>query len=70
LDFRKLAKLSVPGGVIRNIALGAAFLAADANEAVEMKHLFEAAVTELAKMRQKPVGNINDWIAEPKSKSK
>ncbi len=68
LNFRKLAQLAISGGVIRNIALGAAFLAADAGEAVEMKHLFDAAVTELAKMRQKPLGNINEWIAEPKSK--
>jgi hypothetical protein len=50
LDFRKLAQLHVPGGSIRNIALNAAFLAADANDLVTMAHLLAAATAESAKL--------------------
>ena len=39
IDPARLAKLSVTGGTIRNIALSAAFLAADAGTAVTMAHL-------------------------------
>jgi hypothetical protein len=42
LDAQRLAQLNVAGGNIRNIALNAAFLAADAGEAVGMKHLLQA----------------------------
>ena len=47
-----LARLSVAGGNIRNIALGAAFLAADAGEAVQMHHLLRAAQGEYAKLER------------------
>ncbi|MEM9578071.1 MAG: ATP-binding protein [Pseudomonadota bacterium] len=43
IDVQMLARLSVPGGVIRNIALSAAFLAAEANAPLSMAHLFRAA---------------------------
>jgi hypothetical protein len=56
LDLEKLARLNVSGGNIRNIALSAAFLAADAREAVCMKHLLLAAQTEYAKL-EKPLGD-------------
>jgi hypothetical protein len=49
LDYRKLAQLQVAGGHIRNIALNAAFLAADAGEPVGMRHLLNAAHGEGAK---------------------
>jgi len=49
LDYRKLAQLQVAGGNIRNIALNAAFLAADAGEAVGMAHLLQAAHGEGSK---------------------
>lgn len=54
LDFAKLARLNVTGGTIRNIALGASFLAADEGEPVRMEHLSHAARTEYAKLG-KPV---------------
>lgn len=52
LDYTKLAKLNVAGGNIRNIALNAAFLAADAGEAVGMKHLKSAAQSEYVKLER------------------
>jgi ATP-dependent 26S proteasome regulatory subunit len=52
LDVMKLAKLNVPGGNIRNIALNAAFLAAHAGEPVRMSHLCEAARNEYAKLER------------------
>lgn len=54
LAMLKLARLNVAGGNIRNIALNAAFLAADANEPVRMNHLLRAARTEYAKI-EKPL---------------
>ncbi len=50
VDPAKLAKLNVAGGSIRNIALNAAFLAAEAGEAVGMAHILAAARTEYAKI--------------------
>lgn len=50
LDLSKLARLNVAGGNIRNIALNAAFLAADSGESVKMKHLLNAARSEYAKL--------------------
>src|SRR5207245_7904856 len=46
LSVAKLARLNVAGGSIRNIALGAAFLAADAGTPVRMRHLLHAAHRE------------------------
>jgi hypothetical protein len=54
LDVDKLARLNVAGGNIRNIALQAAFLAADADEPVRMAHLLRAARSEYAKL-EKPL---------------
>lgn len=50
LDADRLARLRIAGGNIRNIALNAAFLAADAGEPVQMHHLREAARSEYAKL--------------------
>ncbi|MBG1265341.1 ATP-binding protein [Nostoc sp. WHI] len=63
LDALQLARLNVAGGNIRNIALNAAFLAADAGEAVQMKHVLRAAQTEYTKL-EKPLteGEIGGWI--------
>jgi ATP-dependent 26S proteasome regulatory subunit len=63
LDMVKLAKLHVAGGNIRNIALSAAFLAADAKEPVRMNHLLRAARTEYAKI-EKPLtdAEIGGWV--------
>ena len=52
IDYRKLAKLNLPGGNIRNIALNAAFLAADASEPMAMTHLLRAAQSESAKLER------------------
>jgi ATP-dependent 26S proteasome regulatory subunit len=62
IDFSRLARLSIPGGNIHNIALHAAFLAADANESVTMTHLVRAARTEYAKL-EKPLteSEIGGW---------
>ena len=62
LDITKLARLNVAGGNIRNIALNAAFLAADANEPVRMNHLLRAAQTEYRKI-EKPLtdAEIGGW---------
>jgi hypothetical protein len=54
VDFDRLAALNVPGGAIANIALNAAFLAAQAGQPVTMPILFAAAQTELRKL-ERPV---------------
>ena len=46
----RLSQLALAGGNIRNIALAAAFLAADAEEPVRMEHLYDAARSEYAKL--------------------
>jgi hypothetical protein len=63
LDPARLARLSLPGGNIRNIALNAAFLAADADEAVAMSHILQAARSEYAKL-EKPLTEAEtlDWV--------
>ena len=53
VDHTKLARLNVAGGSIRNIALNAAFLAAEMRTSVGMKHLLQAARSEGAK-RDRP----------------
>jgi hypothetical protein len=62
LEMAKLARLHVAGGNIRNIALNAAFLAADANEPVRMSHVLRAARTEFRKI-EKPLtaAEIGGW---------
>jgi SpoVK/Ycf46/Vps4 family AAA+-type ATPase len=63
LDLQKLSRLNVAGGNIRNVALNAAFLAADAGEPVLMTHLLRAARSEYAKL-EKPLSEseIEGWI--------
>jgi ATP-dependent 26S proteasome regulatory subunit len=62
LNMTKLSKLHVAGGNIRNIALNAAFLAADMNEPVRMNHVLRAARTEYTKI-EKPLTDteIGGW---------
>jgi ATP-dependent 26S proteasome regulatory subunit len=63
LDVKKLARLNVAGGNIRNIALNAAFMAADEGEAVGMKHLLYAARSECAKLEKSlSEAEIGGWI--------
>lgn len=63
IDPRKLAKLNVAGGNIRNIALNAAFIAADAGESVQMKHLLESAKSEYMKLERSLTDvEVKGWI--------
>jgi len=50
VDFTLTAKLNVPGGVIRNIATHAAFMAADEGTEIGMTHIMSAARVEYAKI--------------------
>ena len=52
LRIDRLARLSAAGGNIYNIAMGAAFLAADAGEPVRMSHLLSAARSEFTKLER------------------
>ncbi|MBW4522611.1 MAG: ATP-binding protein [Scytolyngbya sp. HA4215-MV1] len=63
LSYPKLARLNVPGGNIRNIALNAAFLAADANSSVQMHHILQAAQSEYIKL-ERPLteAEVKGWI--------
>jgi AAA+ superfamily predicted ATPase len=63
LDFRKLGRLDVTGGNIRSIALNAAFIAADADEPVMMKHILRSAQAEYIKLnRALTSSEIRGWI--------
>lgn len=63
LDPEKLARLNVAGGNIRNIALNAAFLAADTGEPVRMKHLLQAARRECARLERAPSeSELGGWV--------
>ncbi|MBV9596853.1 MAG: ATP-binding protein, partial [Chloroflexi bacterium] len=57
LDVERLAHLNVAGGSIANIALGGAFIAADAGEPIHMAHLLAAARAEFAKL-EKPLPEL------------
>ncbi len=52
LRIDRLARLNAAGGNIHNIAVGAAFLAADAGEPVRMSHLLCAARSEFTKLER------------------
>jgi vesicle-fusing ATPase len=62
LNVDSLARLNVSGGNIRNIALGAAFVAADEDRPVTMAHLLRAARAEYAKL-ERPLtdSEIGGW---------
>ncbi|KYC42237.1 ATPase [Scytonema hofmannii PCC 7110] len=63
LEFAKLARLNVAGGNIRNIALNAAFIAADAGEPVQMKHIKIAAQAEYIKLeRTLTDAEVRGWV--------
>jgi SpoVK/Ycf46/Vps4 family AAA+-type ATPase len=57
LDYDALARLEIPGGNIRNIALSAAFLAAERNTPISMDLLMQAARREYTKM-EKMMGDM------------
>lgn len=59
----RLAQLTVAGGSIRNIALSAAFLAADEDCPMQMRHLLAAARTEYLKLeRSLTPSEVGGWI--------
>ncbi len=63
LDCQKLARLNLSGGHIRNIALNAAFLAAEANGPVTMPLLLQAARGEYIKLEKTLTEEeIKGWI--------
>jgi hypothetical protein len=63
LNLTKLARLIVAGGNIRNIAMQAAFLAAEGDQPVTMAHLLRAARSEYDKL-EKPLTEteIAGWV--------
>jgi len=63
LDPGRLAQLHVTGGSIRNIALHAAFLAAEADGPITMRHLLDAAKTEVQKT-ERPLSEaeVRGWL--------
>jgi AAA+ superfamily predicted ATPase len=62
LDFKKLGRLNLAGGNIRNIVLNAAVLAADEGEPIMMKHIIQAVTSEYMKLDM-PLTEleIKDW---------
>ncbi len=63
LKIDRLARLHVSGGHIRNIAMAAAFLAADAEESVCMSHLLRAARNEFTKIEKPlPDTEVTGWV--------
>lgn len=62
IDRQRLARLSLSGGHIRNMALTAAFLAADEGCAVAMSQLRRAAEAEFAKLEKAlPAADMEGW---------
>ena len=63
LDYRKLARLSLSGGSIRNIALQAAFHAAGENSVIGMKHILEATRQDYIKAEKSLRDDlVYDWV--------
>ncbi|MEH2373814.1 ATP-binding protein [Nostoc sp.] len=63
LNVERLAQLNAPGGNIRIIALNSAFMAADAQEPVQMKHILRATQTEYEKLGKSLTSvEISGWI--------
>ncbi|MGM1062653.1 ATP-binding protein [Saccharothrix sp. Mg75] len=63
VDARRLAQLTVAGGSIRNIALSAAFLAAEQDVPLGMRHVLAAARTEYLKLdRSLTSAEVAGWV--------
>ena len=61
IDFDLLARLDIPGGNIRNIAVNAAFIAANRGTAITMKEMGEAARAEFEKIdHQLPFAELTE----------
>ena len=63
LDLTKLARLTLTGGNIRNIAMNAAFLAAEAQRPISAANILQAARIECAKI-ERPLteAETRDWL--------
>ncbi len=63
IDYTKLARLNVAGGNIHNIALNAAFYAAEADAPISMAHILQAAQHD-ANKRERPLSDVETrgWI--------
>ena len=63
IDVPALAELSLPGGNIRNVALLAAFLAADEGRPIDMRHLALGAERECVKL-ERPLTEpgVRKWL--------
>jgi len=64
LDFEHLARLTLTGGSIHNIAINAAFMAAEAEQPVCMDFILQAARAELVKVGR-PVNEMDFNYVEP-----
>ncbi len=63
IDEARLAQLNVPGGSIRNIALNAAFIAADCGAPIGMAHVRAAARAEYDKLGKTLTdGELRGWV--------
>ena len=68
LNYDHLAKLNLTGGSIHNIALNAAFLAAQAGSKVTMPFVLKAARTEFRKL-ERPVNEADFRLIQPVGKT-
>jgi hypothetical protein len=64
LDFNRLGRLNLTGGSIHNIALNAAFLAAQAGTPVTMALVLAAARSEFRKL-ERPINEMDFRSSEP-----
>ncbi|AJE85099.1 AAA ATPase central domain-containing protein [Streptomyces albus] len=63
IDTALLARLTVAGGSIRNIALSGAFLAAEEGDRLQMRHMLAAAKTEYLKLeRSLTPSEVRGWV--------
>ncbi|MEU1306580.1 ATP-binding protein [Streptomyces shenzhenensis] len=63
IDPGLLARLTVAGGSIRNIALSGAFLAAEEGDRLQMRHMLAAARTEYLKLeRSLTPAEVRGWV--------
>lgn len=63
LDFERLSSFNLTGGNIHSIALNAAFLAAQNNEYVMMRHVMQSVRTEFRKL-EKPINEAEFRVME------
>jgi SpoVK/Ycf46/Vps4 family AAA+-type ATPase len=63
LSYERLGQLAVSGGTIAQLAVHAAFMAADADQPVTMRHVLDAARVESEKLeRPLAAGETKGWV--------